>query len=125
MLKRLSVGTCLVVAIAAGAVAGARADSTPIGPLPSGPTTKVETQRGALVAVALPLQKPSSGLVWRIARNINVKVLRQVSEADVGSNVVVIFRVTGRGHAFIRFALTRGDSSSKALKSMTYDVTVR
>ena len=122
-MKQLSVATCLAIAIATGAVTGARADSTPIGALPNGPVTRIETTRGSLVAVALPRQK--SGLVWRIARQVDGRVLRQVSEADVGPSVVVVFRVVGRGPATVRFAVTRGDSSSKALKSATYNVTVR
>jgi hypothetical protein len=52
-------------------------------------------------------------------------VLRQVSEADVGSSVVVVLRAVGSGRASVRFALTRGDSSSKAVKSATYRVTAR
>jgi hypothetical protein len=49
-------------------------------------------------------------------------VLKQVSEADVGKNVVVVFRVVGRGEASLVFALTRGDSSSKALRAITYRI---
>ena len=37
------------------------------------------------------------GLVWRIARPFDPAVLRQVSEADVGKNVVVVFSVVGMG----------------------------
>jgi hypothetical protein len=106
-------------------VAGAFADSTPIGTLPDGPTTSVSTQRGQLVAVALPAQKASTGLVWRVARTVDPKVLRQVSEADVGSSVVVVFRATGAGTAKVAFALTRGDASPKAVKAATWVVRVR
>jgi hypothetical protein len=41
------------------------------------------------------------------------------------SPVVLVFRAVGKGHATVRFGLTRGDSSSKAVKSATYDVTAR
>ena len=57
--------------------------------------------------------------MWRLARKVNANVARQVSEADVGSNVVVVFKVVGRGKTSIVFALTRGESSSKALLSQT------
>ena len=115
-----------VGAVAVGALAGGAAgDSTPIGQLPKGPVTSIETTRGALVAAALPRQNPSTGLVWRVARRVDSRVLRQVSEADVGSTVVVVFRVVGKGQASVRFGLTRGESSGKAVKSATYRVTAR
>src|SRR5918994_2318869 len=115
-----------MLALAVGAVAvgtlagGAAGDSTPIGQLPKGPVTSIETTRGALVAAALPRQNPSTGLVWRVARRVDSRVLRQVSEADVGSTVVVVFRVVGKGQAPVRFGLTRGESCGKAVKSATY-----
>jgi hypothetical protein len=105
--------------------AAAFADSTPIGSLPKGPTTSVATQRGQLVAIALPSQKASTGLVWRVARQVDSAVLRQVSEADVGSSVVVVFRAAGAGTAKVAFALTKGDASSKAVKAATWVVEVR
>lgn len=115
----------LAVVVAVTAAAAARGDSTPIGPLPRGPVTTIDTTRGALVAVALPRQKPSTGLVWRVARRVDTKVVRQLSEADVGASVVLVFRATGKGEAAIRFALTRGESSPKAIRSATYRVRVR
>jgi hypothetical protein len=101
-------------------VAGAAAP--PVGPIPKGPVSVVATPVGQLVAVALPHR--SQGRVWRIARPVNSAVLRQVSEADVGANVVVVFRATGRGTARVVFALTRGETA-KALASATYLVSVR
>jgi hypothetical protein len=98
----------------------ARADSTPVGPLPSGPVTTTTTKPGLLVAVALP--HAGSGLVWRIARRYNATVVKQVSEADVGDSVVLVFKAVGRGRTSIVLALTRGDTSSKAVKSATYKV---
>jgi hypothetical protein len=114
----------LAVVVAVTAAAAARGDSTPIGPLPKGPVTTIDTTRGALVAVALPRQKPSTGLVWRVARRVDTNVVRQLSEADVGASVVLVFRATGKGEAAIRFALTRGESSPKATRSATYRVRV-
>jgi len=76
------------------------------------------------VAVALPRQKPSTGLVWRLARQVDPSVLRQVSEGDLGASVVVVFRAVHPGSAKVVFALTRGDTSPRALRSRTYTVTV-
>ena len=74
----------------------ALADSTPIGPLPMGPVATITTHRGLFVAVALP-HPADKGNVWRLARRVDSKILRQVSEADVGKNVVVVYQVTGKG----------------------------
>jgi hypothetical protein len=102
------------------AVAGA--DTTPIGAIPAGPVSSVVTPRNTLVSVALPHQK--SGLVWRLARGVNAHVLRQVSEADVGANVVIVYKAVGVGSVSVVYAVTRGDTSSKALRSATYKVRV-
>ena len=116
-------------ALAAGALAGviatpAFADSTPIRPLPKGPVSTVSTHRGLLVTVALPRQAASKGLVWRLARPVDSRVLRQVGEADVGANVVILFSARGRGRVSVVFALTRGDSSPKAVRAVTNVVRV-
>jgi hypothetical protein len=100
----------------------ARADSTPVGPLPAGPITTTTTKPGLLVAVALPHASSASGLVWRIARRYDARVVKQVSEADVGANVVLVFKVVGRGQTSIVFVQTRGDASSKAVESATYKI---
>lgn len=115
----------LAVVLALVVCAQAFADSTPIGPLPAGQVTTVSTSRGSLVAVAVPRQKASTGLVWRVARTVNARVVRQVSEADVGTNVVLVFRAVGAGNASIVLALTRGESSGKAVRAVTYRVRVR
>jgi len=112
----------VAAATGVGAATSASADSTPIGPLPEGLVTTIETARGSLVGVALPRQNSATGLVWRVARRVDARVLKQVSEADVGASVVVVFRAIGKGNATIRFGLTRGESSGKALRSATYDV---
>lgn len=109
--------------IAAVAATPALADSTPIGALPKGPVATITTQRGLFVAVALP-HPADKGLVWRLARRVDPKILRQVSEADVGRNVIVVYQVTGKGQASIIYALTRGDTSSKALGTLTHRVSV-
>ena len=112
----------LAVALALLAAAVGRSDSTPIGPLPAGPVTTTTTGPGQLVAVALPHAGRGSGLVWRIARGYNSAVVRELSEADVGTSVVLVFKVVGRGSTSLVFALTRGDASSKAVKSATYKI---
>jgi hypothetical protein len=115
-----SFSSILAVAAASAVLATpAIADSTPVGPLPKGASATYSTHRGWLVAVALPRQPKSSGLVWRIARPFDSAIVRQVSEADVGKNVVVVFSVSGKGTTPIIFALTKGDSSSRALRAIT------
>jgi hypothetical protein len=115
----------LVAGVALTIAAAARGDSTPIGPLPPGPVSTITTSPNQLVAIALPRASKTSGLVWRLARRYNPAVARQLSEADVGANVVVVFKVVGRGRTSLVFALTRGDTSSKALKSATHKIISR
>ncbi len=110
-----------VLAIGAGTAAIAHASAGPVGPLPPGPQATVVTRAGEFVAVALPHRSRAS---WRVARAINAKVLHQVSEADVGANVVLVFKTTHPGSATIAFALTRGETS-KALESRTFKVRVQ
>jgi hypothetical protein len=110
--------TGLALAIAAAA----HANSTPVGPLPPGPTSTTTTAPGQLVAIALPRAPRRSGLVWRIARRYDSRIVHQTTEADVGANVVLVFRVVGRGHTALVFALTRGDTSPNALKSATHKI---
>jgi hypothetical protein len=112
----------VLAAVASAAAAGARATAPPVGPLPAGPTATVATSTGELVAVALPHR--SGGRVWRIARAFDSSILHEVSEADVGSNVVLVFKTTHAGNVSLRFALTRGETA-KALESRTFRVHVR
>ena len=118
-LAAIAVVVGLCIALAAGS---AGADVTPVGPLPTGPVSTITAKRGTLVAVALPRQKPSSGLVWRLARPVNAAVLRQMSEGEIDGSVVVVFRVVGKGKATVRYALTLGESSSDAIAVRTYRV---
>jgi hypothetical protein len=106
----------LVFAANAGATAG------PIGPLPPGPTTNISTPAGSLVSVVLP--KGAQGRGWRQAGTINQKVLREVNEANVGPNVVIVFKTVGKGTAKAVYALTKGETS-KAYASSTFVITVR
>jgi hypothetical protein len=112
----------LAFALAAVSATAAQADSAPVGPLPRGPVTTTTTKPGLLVAVALPHAAGGSGLVWRVARPYDARVVEQVSEADVGSSVVLVYKVVGRGQTSLVFALTRGDTSSKAVRSATHRI---
>ncbi len=126
-MRRITAITTWLALAAAAALAPsstALADSTPVGPLPKGPVSTVQTHRGWFVAVAFPRQAASSGLVWRLARKVDSRVLVQVSEGDVGKNVVVVYRVVGTGRTNVVFALTKGDASPKALRAITHAVRV-
>ena len=115
----------LLVGIALSVTAAARGDSTPVGPLPRGSVATITTSPNQLVAIALPHASKTSGLAWRLARRYDSAVVRQISEADVGANVVVVYRVLSRGRTSLVFALTRGDTSSKAVKSATHKIVSR
>jgi hypothetical protein len=120
---RVVTASFVAAALAAGSLAAAGlASAPPVGPLPNGPSSTIETQRGQLIAFALPHR--TGGRVWRIARTFDGRVLHQVSEADVGSSVVLIFNATGRGTTTVAFGLTRGERS-KAYESRTFTVRVR
>ncbi len=99
------------VALVAAAVlaAPAAASAPPVGPLPAGPTQNITTQPGQLVAVALP--HAAGGRVWRLARAVDPKVLREVAEGDLGRNVVVVYKALGRGKVTVAFGLTRGETA--------------
>ena len=110
MVRRKLVPLVIVAVAAAAVLAGVGlADSTPVGPLPKGPTSAIQTQKGQLVAVALPHR--ANGRVWRVARQYNARVVQQVSEADIGKNVVLVFRAAGTGTTTIAFGLTRGETA--------------
>ena len=65
------------------------------------------------------LPKGAQGRVWRQAGTINQKVLREVNEANVGPNVVIVFKTVGKGTAKAVYGLTKGETS-KAYASSTY-----
>jgi hypothetical protein len=119
MLRLLAVTAAALAALVLGLPAHATAP--PVGPLPKGPVTTIRTARGSLVAVALPHR--ANGLVWRLARSVTPKVLVEVSEANVGKDVVVVYRATGAGRATLAYGLTRGERRG-ARASLTFVVTV-
>lgn len=106
------------VAVALILVSSALASAPPVGPLPPQKVTRVHTTRGELVSIALP-KRP--GYVWRIARPIDSRVVRQATEGDVGATVVLVFRAVGRGHAQIVVAETKGETA-KAYRAVRYVV---
>jgi hypothetical protein len=118
------VSAVLVTALGLGIATKARADSTPVGQLPPGPVSTTRTSLNQLVAIALPHASRASGLTWRLARGYDSTVVREVSEADLGANVVIVYKVIGRGKTSLVFALTQGDSSSRAVKSSTHKINV-
>ena len=111
----------LTLVLIAGVLAGAaEATAPPVGPLPKPAVTTVHAGKGSLVSVALPKR---TGHDWRIARALNARVLREVSEGDVGATVVLVFKAVGKGRASIWLAETRGETA-KAYRAVRYDVTV-
>jgi len=121
-MKRILVSFFAIVALSGGTVV-ALADSTPIGPLPAGPVASIEAQQGELVALALP--RRGGGRVWRIARRIDASVLRRLSEANIGASVVLVFRARSAGRTTVSLALTKGDTSAKALESRRFRIHMR
>jgi len=120
MLRPVAVGTGVAAALVL--VLPAHAAAPPVGPLPPGPVTTIHTRTGSLVAVALPHR--AGGLVWRLARGVNPKVLVEVSEANVGKDVVVVYRAAGAGRVKLAYGLTRGETT-RAHASLTFAVTVQ
>jgi hypothetical protein len=105
-------------------VSASVASAPPVGPLPPGQITTISAARGTLVAVALPGQPSSSGLVWRLARSVNAKVLRQTAERNIGRDVIVVYKAVSAGDATVAYGLTKGEAR-KAYKSVTYKVRIR
>ena len=119
---RFTAGAALLTALAAPA---ASADSTPVGQLPAASVASLNTTRGSLFSIAVPTQLPPTGLVWRIARPLESGVVRQVREGNVSGATVLVFRAVGKRKASIVLALTKGDTSQKAVAAVRYAVTAR
>ena len=110
------------IAILLAASTRAVASAPPVGTLPAGPVASLFVVRGEPFAIALP--HSSGGRVWRVARPFDSGVIAEVSEADVGSNVVLVFRAKRAGTTTLAFGLTRGEGS-KAYSSRRFVVRVR
>lgn len=117
---RITAGAALAALTLVFTVA-ASATAPPVGPLPKGPVTAITASKGQLVSVALASRVGKS---WRLARTVNQAVLVEVSEGNVGSSVVIIYRAVGAGSASVRYGLTRGETR-KAYASATFNVTVK
>ena len=115
---RMTPAAAVVLACLATAAA---ASAPPVGPLPKGPNSTIQTTKGSLVSIALPSR---TGKSWRLARRIDARVLVEVGEANVGRAVVVVYKATGRGSVSVRYGLTRGERP-KAYASATWNVKVR
>jgi hypothetical protein len=125
-IRRAVATAALAVAVAVAiAIAPASAGPVKVGELPKGPTTKIEVARDGLVAIALPRPHESTGMVWRVARKVDAKVLEQVSEAELDDTIVLVFRAVGKGDAVVKMAQTQGDSSPKARRAQTFRVHVK
>jgi hypothetical protein len=114
-------GTAAAIAILLATSTGAMASAPPVGALPPGPVSSLVVVKGEPFAIALP--HSSGGRVWRIARPFDSRVVGQVSEADVGSNVVLVFRASGTGTTTVAFGLTRGERA-KAYASRRFVIHV-
>jgi hypothetical protein len=114
--------TAVLISAVLLAAVPASASAPPVGALPPGQITSVFAKRGTFVAVALPAQTSSSGLVWRLARG-NPAIVRQVAERSLGPTVVIVFKAVARGKATVSYGLTKGESK-KAYKSVTYKITI-
>jgi hypothetical protein len=115
----------LIAALTVSAAAAAfpllaDASAPPIGALPTPAVTLVQTHSGSLVSVALPRRADRE---WRIARNSDQRVMRQVSEADVAGSVVLVFKAVGKGSTSVTLAETRGERA-KVYRAVRYTVRV-
>jgi hypothetical protein len=119
--SHIAVATAAVALTGAAAAVG-RATAPPIGHIPDGPSSTMTTDHGEFVAVALPHR--SRGRSWRLVRNDSARVLTEVREADVGAQVVVVFKTLAAGKATLVFALTRGERP-KVYESRRFAVEVR
>src|SRR6476660_4557316 len=113
----------VAAAVAAVVVAVAVASSTPVGPLPQGPTTPVATTIGRAFTVSLPKAKVD-GRVWRIARPFDSQVVRELREGETSKAVTVTFRAMSGGTTKVVFARTRGETAH-AFAARTYKVHVK
>ena len=116
---RATVGASLLAALLF--TFSAVASAPPVGPLPKGPVTSIATSKGSLVSVALSSR---AGKSWRLARAVNSHVLVEVSEANVGNAVVIVYRAVGKGSVSVRYGLTIGEQR-KAYAAATFNVSVK
>jgi hypothetical protein len=111
----------LMLAVLALTLAGAAvAAAPPVGPLPPGPTTKISVKAGELFAVALP---GVPGRSWRLKGGYDPRLVHELTEANVGSSIVVVFKASGRGTTKLAYGATRGETA-KAYSAKRFTITV-
>ncbi len=116
----------LALTAATAALAGpvARGSAEPVGPLPKHPVAYVKVLRGATFLLRVPKRPVNSGLVWRIARQYDGKVVRQVGEGEDRLTVWLRFKAVRAGTTRVVLALTKGETR-KAYAARTWVVMVR
>ncbi len=115
----------LLAAVTAVLLASAAvADSTPVGPLPKGPTQTLRVHPGASLTLSVPRPTSASGKVWRVARPYDPKVVRQVSEGATSKKIWLRYRAVRKGTTTVRLALTRGETR-KAYAARSFRIVVR
>ena len=115
-------GSSLLAVITTACIATGSATAPRIGSLPKEATTSISAPAQSYVAVAL--NRGESGLVWRIARAYDSKVVVARVVRDLGSLTVWVFQTLKPGTTTVRFALTHGDRP-KAYQTATYRIIVR
>ena len=80
--------------------------------------------RDASLVIRAPKRPANSGLVWRVARKFNPKVVRQAGEGEDRLNVQLRLRAVGVGTTKVVLALTKGETR-KAYAARTWVITVR
>ena len=114
----------LTAATAALAGPAARGAAEPVGPLPKHPVFYVKVLRGATFLVRAPKRPANSGLVWRVARQFDGKVVQQVGEGEDRLTVWLRFKAVRAGTTRVVLALTKGETR-KASAARTWVVTAR
>ena len=115
-----------VLTVAAATLAAAAVSfgsAAPVGKLPKGPTIPAHLGVGKTYTVVIPKPKVA-GRVWRIARPVNGKVVREVAEGETAGSIWVRFRGVASGTAKVVFALTLGERSH-AYAARTWSFSVR
>ena len=88
--------------------------------------TTLTTTKGSLFSIAVPAQLPPTGLVWRVARPVNGRVVSQVGEGEIAGATVLVFRVVGKGKAIGRPRADEGRLLAQGdLCAVRYSITAR
>ena len=120
-----ALGAALALAVVVAPTSpAAPASAVPVGPLPAGPVRAVKVLRDATFVIRAPKRPANSGLVWRVARPYNPKVVQQVGEGEDRLSVWLRFKATGVGTTRIVLALTRGETR-RAYAARTWVVVAR